>query len=159
MGWGLCRTLSQNEFLQQKEDPSPALQRRGKPLLPLHPHQPGLAAELRPYKQAAQAPTLGYPNPAGLFCKLPAANGARSQELPHLQEQDQAEHQQRGKTENTALLIIPSLYKILPPHLSSPAVVAEIQGRDAPHLPLARLGRYLCPGTAVIREGGSELGD
>lgn len=73
-------------------DPAPAVQGRGTPLLPLHPHQPGLAAELRPCKQAAQAPAWGYPSPTGLLCKPLAASGAQGQELPHLQQQAQAEH-------------------------------------------------------------------
>jgi len=53
-----------------------------------------MAAELRPCRQAAWASALFYPNPAGLLRKSLAAKGAQSQELPHLQQQAQAEHQQ-----------------------------------------------------------------
>lgn len=95
-------------------EPTPAFRRTGTPLPPLSPHHPVLT------------PALGSPNPANPWLQMVLR--ARSCPLSS-----------PGRGGNTALLLLLllSLFQLPFPHLSSPAAVAEIQGWDAPHLPLA----------------------
>lgn len=98
----------------EEPEPTPAFQGRG---TPLPPHPPVLAPELRLLSCVTQI--------------LQMVLGARSCSISS-----------PGRGRITALLPLLSPFQLPFPHPSSPAAVAELQGWDAPHVPLAPSHHY-----------------